>query len=157
MGGAAVPRVGVAAHIFCPSFRRIAMVQRANAPGQGLWSVPGGKLELGETLSAAACREALEETGLVCRALNDTPAQSCVTESITPGPNGDMLFHYVLVHVPCALEGGGKELPAIIAADDASDAAWVELDDLSSRADLVEGLLGAVEECLATARAAARA
>jgi ADP-ribose pyrophosphatase YjhB (NUDIX family) len=91
---------------------RILLVKRANEPGRGLWAVPGGKVSLGETLTEAARREALEETGL------DVEIGSVVWvgESITE--HG----HIVLIDFRCQVLGG--ELKA---GDDADEARWVDV------------------------------
>ncbi|WP_347057844.1 NUDIX domain-containing protein [Blastococcus sp. HT6-30] len=60
-----VPCVGAIVH---DPAGRLLLVRRRNAPGRGLWSVPGGRVEPGETVAAAVEREVLEETGLRVRA-----------------------------------------------------------------------------------------
>ncbi|MGY2065212.1 NUDIX domain-containing protein [Blastococcus sp. SYSU DS0619] len=60
-----VPCVGAIVH---DGVRRLLLVRRRNEPGRGLWSVPGGRVEHGETVAAAVEREVLEETGLRVRA-----------------------------------------------------------------------------------------
>ncbi|MCZ2859605.1 NUDIX domain-containing protein [Blastococcus sp. VKM Ac-2987] len=60
-----VPCVGA---IVLDGARRLLLVRRRNDPGRGLWSVPGGRVEPGETVAAAVEREVLEETGLRVRA-----------------------------------------------------------------------------------------
>src|SRR2546423_1562523 len=57
------PIVAVGAFVF--DSERVLVVERAKPPGEGLWTVPGGRLERGETLAQAVAREVREETGLV--------------------------------------------------------------------------------------------
>ncbi|MFM8332847.1 MAG: NUDIX domain-containing protein [Candidatus Methylumidiphilus sp.] len=57
------PALGVSAIIF-DAAERVLLIQRGQPPAQGFWHVPGGKLEAGERLIAAACRKVKEETGL---------------------------------------------------------------------------------------------
>jgi ADP-ribose pyrophosphatase YjhB (NUDIX family) len=66
------PRVGVGVVVFRgrgndgpPGAREVLLVRRAKPPAMGLWCVPGGSLELGETLAECAAREVAEETGVV--------------------------------------------------------------------------------------------
>jgi ADP-ribose pyrophosphatase YjhB (NUDIX family) len=86
---------------------RLLLVQRANEPGRGLWSVPGGRVEPGEDDAAALVREMAEETGLV----------------VLPGDlvgrvhRGD----YVISDYRCHVVGG-----ALRAGDDALDARWCD-------------------------------
>ena len=111
----------------------LLLVQRGNEPGRGLWSVPGGRLEPGETLEQGCAREVLEETGLtvtpgvvVGRAERDAPGGAvyviddldAVVEAGAPGPEGG----------PTTAVG----LPALAAGDDADDACWATLADLDS-------------------------
>lgn len=85
---------------------RLLLVQRANEPSRGRWSVPGGRVEAGESLAAAAAREVAEETGLLVDigALLQTVAL----------PGG-----YVVSDFAATVVGG-----QLRAADDALDARW---------------------------------
>ena len=90
----------------------VLLVRRANPPDAGLWGFPGGKIELGETLGAAAEREAREETGVRCRAGAAFAALDAFHRE-----DGALRAHYVMVAVTCAwLEGEP------LAADDAAHA-----------------------------------
>ena len=90
---------------------------------QGEWSLPGGALELGETLHEGVKREVLEETGLIVepRAMIDT------FDRIARDAAGRVQFHYVLVDYLCRITGGS---PAC--ASDAADLRWATLDDLDT-------------------------
>src|SRR5947208_14455975 len=83
------PLIGVGAIIV--ENGRVVLVKRGKAPLLGGWSIPGGMLELGETVRAGAEREALEETGLVVRA---TELLGVFDRVIPEG--GRTLYHYVL-------------------------------------------------------------
>ena len=103
----------------------VALVRRAHPPRLGEWSIPGGLVELGETLRQAAEREALEETSLVVEAGDVLE----VFESITPDAAGKINFHYVVVDFFCRLKSG-----ELRAGADASEARWVsrsKLDELN--------------------------
>ena len=104
---------------------RILVVRRARGPGAGLWSVPGGRVEHGETLAEATVRELAEETGLegVCGDLVGW------VERMEAGHHFVILDFWVTV----------LEATAPIAGDDAADAAWVPVSDLCDL-PLVDGL-----------------
>lgn len=142
-----IPRVGVAAHVFGPGCQSVLLIQRGTEPCKGMWSVPGGKLDFGETIASAAARETLEETGVKVTAASSAFPVAAVTESLTP-ENGEMHWHYVLVHVPCTLdEAESVELPLPVASDDAAEAAWVPVESLAFRDNLVPGLVDAMHRC----------
>jgi 8-oxo-dGTP diphosphatase len=115
------PIVGVGAVIIHEG--RALIVQRAYEPRRGEWTVPGGVLEVGETLRAGTEREVLEETGLVVRAGDVVD----VFESIWPDANGATEFHYVLVDFMCELISG-----EVKPATDVSDARWITPDELGA-------------------------
>jgi 8-oxo-dGTP diphosphatase len=102
---------------------RVLLIKRAKAPLLGEWSIPGGMLELGETLRQGAEREALEETGLVVRATDLLG----VFDRIVPDEAKRTLYHYVLIDFLCEKISGH-----VLAAGDASDADWFTYSDLSS-------------------------
>ena len=86
---------------------RLLVVQRANEPGRGLWSVPGGRVEPGEDDAAALVREMREETGL-------DVAPGPLVGSVRRGP-------YAIADYRCSVVGG-----VLCAGDDALDARFVD-------------------------------
>lgn len=97
------------------------LVRRANPPDAGLWGFPGGKIEFGETVKAAATRELLEETGI------DAEAQDILTtlDVLVRDASGNVQQHYILIAVQCRWISG---LP--LAGDDALEARWFPIGDL---------------------------
>ena len=98
---------------------RLLVVQRGTEPGRGLWSVPGGRVEHGETVAAACSREVLEETGLVV----EVGAPVGTVER--PSPEGAT---YVIDDRVCR----GVGASAAAAGDDADDVRWVTRDELEA-------------------------
>ncbi|MGH9642267.1 MAG: NUDIX hydrolase [Terriglobales bacterium] len=114
------PLVGVGAVVVREG--KVVIVQRGTEPLKGQWSVPGGALEVGETLRECAAREALEETGLKVQAGEVLE----VFDSIYRQANGRIQFHYVLIDFACRwIEG------ELRAGGDAVQAKWVTLGELS--------------------------
>lgn len=109
-----LPRVGVGAIVIREG--RILLVKRASSPGKGLWAIPGGLVELGETVREAAERELLEETGVKVRARE----AFYLFDFIDRDADGMIRYHYVIVDFLADYLGGEPR-----AADDVSDARWV--------------------------------
>jgi 8-oxo-dGTP diphosphatase len=109
--GAAPRRVPCAGAIIRDEAARLLLIQRRNEPGAGRWSLPGGRIEAGETAEQAVVREVAEETGLVvsCGRLVGTVER--------PGPPGSVYE----IRDYAALVAGGT----LAAGDDAADARWV--------------------------------
>lgn len=107
------------------------LVQRGHEPLKGQWSLPGGALELGESLQQGVVREVLEETGLLVEVvsmvevLDRIVAEDSTEEGHTSGA-GRIRFHYVLIDYLCRVAGG-----SLGAASDAADARWVPRDELN--------------------------
>jgi 8-oxo-dGTP diphosphatase len=113
------PIVGVGAVII--ESGRVLLIKRGQAPLKGEWSLPGGALELGETLEEGIRREVLEETGLLIQ-----PAALVeVVDRISRDHEGRVQYHYVLVDYLCSLTGGN-----LACATDATDARWATLNQL---------------------------
>ena len=113
---------------------RVLLVQRAHPPSQGLWAIPGGRIELGETLQEAAEREIKEETGLTIRAGKPVYAFDVILRDDA----GRVQFHYVIVDLLADYVSG-----SVRAADDAYEARWVapnELKELSVNQTTLEAL-----------------
>ena len=100
---------------------RVLLVRRANEPSKGLWSVPGGCIELGETMEEAVRRELQEETGVACRLEGILD----IVDSIVPDAGGRVRYHFVVVHCWGRHTGGDA-----VAASDASEVLWADLEDL---------------------------
>jgi ADP-ribose pyrophosphatase len=118
------PRVGVGAVVLREG--RVLLVRRGVAPANGLWAIPGGALELGETLREAAEREILEETGITIRA--GEPIFTC--DLCQRDDDGRVRFHYVIVDLAADYVSGEVQ-----GADDALEARWVapeEIEHLSA-------------------------
>ncbi|QDL94933.1 NUDIX domain-containing protein (plasmid) [Paroceanicella profunda] len=99
----------------------VLLVQRANPPDAGLWGFPGGKIDAGETLHAAALRELREETGVEAAA----PRVLTAVDVLEHDATGALRWHFVLIAVRCTWVSGTP-----VAADDALDARWVPLESL---------------------------
>ncbi len=115
------PFVGVGAVIVQDG--RVLIVKRKYDPLAGQWSIPGGAVELGETLEACVAREMLEETGLE---IEVGPVIE-VFDRITRDEQGRVRYHFVLVDYLCWPVGG-----ALQAGSDVADAAFVDPVDLES-------------------------
>jgi len=108
----------------------VLLVRRANPPSQGLWSVPGGRLELGETAAECARREVREECGVEC-----VPTDVFhVVDRIYRNDEGRVQYHYVIVELLAWWSSGEP-----VAGDDASAVAWVHPTGLNAY-DLTPGL-----------------
>jgi ADP-ribose pyrophosphatase YjhB (NUDIX family) len=114
------PLVGVGAVIV--QDHRAVIVQRSTEPLKGQWSIPGGALEIGETLRQCAAREALEETGLQVEAVDVLD----VFDSIYADPDGRARYHYVLIDFFCRITGG-----ELRAGGDAAQARWITREELA--------------------------
>jgi len=113
------PLVGVGALI--AEGNRVVLVKRGKHPAKGQWSIPGGLVNVGETLREAVVREAAEETGL----LVEPDELVELLERIFRDAEGRVRYHYVLADFLCSVKGG-----QLIAGSDASQARLVERDDL---------------------------
>ncbi len=115
------PIVGVGAVVIDDG--RALVVRRATEPLKGEWSIPGGVLELGETLRAGAAREALEETGLAV----EVGEVLEVFDRIIPDAQGRTRYHYVLVDFLCR-RTSGEARPG----SDVSEVRWITAAELAT-------------------------
>jgi 8-oxo-dGTP diphosphatase len=138
------PMVGVGAIVVDGG--RVALVKRGQAPLRGEWSIPGGMLELGETIRQGAEREALEETGLVVRATELLG----VFDRVVLDDEKQCQYHYVLIDFLCERVSG-----ALHAAGDAADARWFTLEEIS-KLPLPEDTAGVIRMGLEKASGEAR-
>jgi ADP-ribose pyrophosphatase YjhB (NUDIX family) len=113
---------------------RYLIIKRAVEPDKGLWTIPGGMVEIGERASDAAVREAKEETGLDVEITDLLD----VVDKIIKEEDGRVRFHFVILDYRATPTGG-----VLLAASDALDARWVlaeEFPDFELSPTLVEML-----------------
>jgi mutator protein MutT len=101
----------------------IALIKRGNQPALGKWTVPGGLVELGESLETAVVREAKEETCLTVK----EPRMLGVVDQIDRDPEGKVKYHYVIIDYLVHVVDGEAA-----AASDAAELRWVKLDDVEN-------------------------
>ncbi|WP_263359359.1 NUDIX hydrolase [Acidicapsa ligni] len=115
----ATPLVGVGGVVF--DFEgRVLLIRRGTEPRKGLWSIPGGLVELGESLTDALKREIAEESGLIVEpvAIIEVVDRIYTDES---AQGGRVRFHYVIVDYLCRIVGGEAK-----AGDDAAEISWAD-------------------------------
>ena len=114
------PIVAVGAIVFKND--RVLLVRRGQPPSQDLWAIPGGRVEIGETLQEAAEREILEETGITIHAREPVYTFDYIEQDGSASPR----FHYVIIDLTADYVGG-----EIMAGDDAAEARWIAADELA--------------------------
>jgi len=116
------PILGVGAVILDGS--QVVLARRAHEPLRGQWSLPGGAVEVGETLEAAVVREVAEETGL------HVAVESVVeiVERIQRTADGRVEFHFIIVDYVCRVEGSLELTPG----SDADAVCWADCNALGS-------------------------
>ena len=119
------PLVGVGAIVVRDS--RVLLVRRGNEPLKGHWTLPGGMLEVGETLTAGVAREVREETGL-----DVEPIELIELLDRIHREGGRVRYHYVIADYLCRVTGG-----ELRAASDAAAVRWVERSEWTSHSALV--------------------
>ena len=122
VSGSVIPCVGA---VVTDEQGRLLMIKRGHEPGAGLWSIPGGRIEPGETDTEALVREMLEETGLTVQ------VGRLLGTVRRPGLDGAIID----IRDYAATVTGGT----LTAGDDAADARWVRADQLNAL-PLTEGL-----------------
>jgi 8-oxo-dGTP diphosphatase len=115
------PRVGVGAVVIKDD--RIILVRRGCAPSEGLWAIPGGMLELGETIQEAADREMFEETGVTVRAKDPV----YTFDFFERDDDGRVRFHFIIIDVAADYIAGKP-----VGADDAAEARWFTREEIEN-------------------------
>ena len=113
------PRVAVGAVVFKEN--KVLLVLRGKPPAEKQWSIPGGCVELGETLQEAAEREIAEEAGIIIQAKKPI----YIFDVIERDEDGHIRFHYVIVDLAAEYISG-----EVKAGDDAVDARWISSEDI---------------------------
>ena len=115
------PWVGVGGIVFQDD--KVLLVKRGKEPGLGKWSIPGGAVDVGESVKEALQREIEEETGLLVEIFDLIE----IFERIIPDTEGRILYHYVLLDYWCGMKGGQLK-----AQSDAADAGFFPVISLKT-------------------------
>ena len=132
MTGADATDIACVGAVACDMQGRLLLVKRANPPAQGLWSIPGGRVEPGEPAEIAVVREVLEETGLTVTILREVGT----VFRDAPGGGRYVIRDFLVESVP------GVEP---VAGDDAADVRFAVVSDLVTD-ELSPGLLEALSD-----------
>jgi ADP-ribose pyrophosphatase YjhB (NUDIX family) len=115
------PVVGIGAVII--NGDKIALIKRANEPGKGKWSIPGGHVELAEALEQAVIRETKEEISLDV----ENPRLIDVVTNVDLDENGKVKYHYVIIEYFVHVKNGIAK-----ASSDAAELRWVSFDEVEN-------------------------
>ena len=130
------PVLGVSAVVLASAQKqagalRLLLVRRGTQPLLGQWSLPGGAVELGESVEQAVVRELREETGLTVQIVRMVQ----VLDRIHRDSSGRVQYHYLLVNFLCSVQSG-----TLRAGSDAAEACWADAEDLERYAIAPETL-----------------
>jgi 8-oxo-dGTP diphosphatase len=151
------PLVGVGGVVI--EGERVLLARRGREPMRGEWSIPGGLLEIGESLGEGVMRELREETGLAVRVLDliealdrilPEPGVSAVPGLSATGPRPKPRYHYVILDYLCETVGGDLQ-----AGGDITEVAFLREEELQRYA-LTPAVIRVVGKAFAMARARAR-
>ena len=130
---------------------RALLIRRGGPPMEGEWSIPGGMLELGETLTQGVARELAEETGLEVNVLDIIEVLERIYPALpsadgTPGNPARPQYHFVILDYLCEARGG-----TLCAGSDAREFAWAREDELV-KFDLTAAATRVLRKAFAMAR-----
>ena len=131
------PELAVSAAIFRDG--RLLLVRRAGAPSMGLWTLPGGRVEVGETLVEAIQREVMEETTLSIHVVGLAGYREVILKEVV----GDRGRHFVILPFATRYVSGDVTLN-----DELGDARWVEIDEIGDL-PTTEGLVDILRQAKA--------
>jgi 8-oxo-dGTP diphosphatase len=110
--------------VVCLRGTEVLLIRRGKPPREGEWSLPGGRIEWGETAASAALRELAEETGVEAALIGLVDVVDSILASRS---SGDVWGHYVLIDYAARWISGDP-----VAGDDAAAARFVPLDDIET-------------------------
>lgn len=126
---------------------RALLIRRGQAPLEGRWSIPGGILELGETISEGIARELLEETGIEAK-----PTELLeVYEKVFRDASGRAQYHFVILDYLCEFRGGTAR-----PGGDVTAVAWASEEELAQY-ELTGAAMRVIKKAFGATRGRAKA
>ena len=101
---------------------KVLLIRRKNAPDQGVWGLPGGKIQWGETVAQTVVREVWEETAVRCRPIDPLG----FVEVLDGAPAGSIDLHFLIAILLCEAEDA-----EVVAGDDALEAGWFTREEVA--------------------------